>query len=63
MDADKFEPGAVCEAAKDSFVIVCGGATLLRVTEVQLEGKRAMPARDFLNGARLQVGAKLGGRI
>src|SRR5215475_1361534 len=61
--ADKFEPGAVCEAAKDSFVVTCGGATRLRITEVHPEGKRAMPARDFLNGARLQAGAKLGGRI
>jgi methionyl-tRNA formyltransferase len=58
--ADNFEPGAVCEAAKDCFVVACGGATRLRITEVQPEGKRAMPARDFLNGARLQVGAKLG---
>jgi methionyl-tRNA formyltransferase len=57
---NKFEPGAVCEAAKDSFVVACGGATRLRITEVQPEGKRAMPARDFLNGVRLQVGAKLG---
>jgi len=61
--ADKFEPGAVCEAAKDSFVVACGGATRLLIIEVQPEGKRAMPARDFLNGARLQVGAKLGRRI
>jgi methionyl-tRNA formyltransferase len=49
--------------AKDSIVVACGGATRLRITEVQPEGKRAMPARDFLNGARLQVGAKLGRRI
>jgi methionyl-tRNA formyltransferase len=62
-DAHKFEPGAVCEVAKDSIVVACGGATRLRITEVQPEGKRAMPARDFLNGARLQVGAKLGRRI
>jgi methionyl-tRNA formyltransferase len=60
---DKVEPGVVCEAARDSFAVACGGATRLRIIEVQLEGKRAMPARDFLNGARLQVGAKLGGRI
>src|SRR5882672_6641322 len=59
---DKFEPGVVCEAAGDRFVVACGGATRLRITEVQLEGKRPMPSRDFLNGARLQVGAKLGGR-
>jgi methionyl-tRNA formyltransferase len=55
-----FEPGVVCEAVKDSFVVACGGATRLRITEVQPEGKRAMPARDFLNGARLQMGMKLG---
>src|SRR5262245_14992767 len=61
--AVKFEPGVVSETAKDSFVVACGDATRLRITEVQPEGKRAMPARDFLNGARLQVGAKLGGRI
>jgi methionyl-tRNA formyltransferase len=60
---DKFEPGEVCEVMKDSFVVACGGALALRVTAVHLEGKRAMSARDFLNGARLQVGAKLGRRI
>jgi methionyl-tRNA formyltransferase len=60
---DKFEPGIVCDVARDSFVVACGGATRLRITEVQPEGKRAMPARDFLNGAKLQVGAKLGRRI
>lgn len=52
------EPGTVCEVAKDSFVVACGGNTTLQVTEVQPAGKRAMPARDFLNGARLTVGTK-----
>jgi len=63
VDTDKFEPGVVCEAAGDSFVVACGGLTRLRITEVQPEGKRAMPARDYLNGARLQVGARLGRSI
>src|SRR5262249_2364283 len=54
--ADKFKPGAVCEVAKESFVVTCGGVTRLRVTEVQPEGKRVMAARDFLNGAKLQLG-------
>lgn len=58
--ADRFEPGAVCEITKDSFAVACGGATRLRIVEVQPEGKRAMAARDFLNGARLRVGARLG---
>jgi methionyl-tRNA formyltransferase len=60
--AGGFEPGVVCETDRDGFVVVCGGATRLRITETQPEGKRAMPARDFLNGARLQVGAKMGRR-
>jgi methionyl-tRNA formyltransferase len=60
---DKSEPGVISEADKNSFVVACGHGTKLRITEVQPEGKRAMPARDFLNGARLQVGAKLGRRI
>lgn len=58
--ADKFQPGAVCEIAKDSFVVACGGGTRLRITQVQPEGKRVMVARDFLNGAKLSVGVRLG---
>jgi methionyl-tRNA formyltransferase len=50
-----WSPGAVCEITKDSFVVACGGSTRLRVHQVQPAGKRVMPARDYLNGARLQV--------
>ncbi len=53
------EPGTVCEVTKESFVVACGGATRLRVHEVQPAGRRAMSARDFLNGARLEVGVRL----
>jgi methionyl-tRNA formyltransferase len=60
--AGQFQPGVVGEVAKESFVVACGGGAVLRIAEVQPEGKRAMAARDFLNGARLQVGAKLGRR-
>lgn len=58
--ADQFHPGEVCEVAKDSFVVACGGGSGLRIIEVQPEGKRAMAARDFLNGAKLSVGVRLG---
>ncbi len=62
VSEDKFEPGTVCEMAKtkESFVVACGEATGLRITEVQPEGKRPMAARDYLNGARLLLGAKFG---
>jgi methionyl-tRNA formyltransferase len=56
--AARFPPGTVCAIAKDSFTVACGQATRLRIDEVQPAGKRAMPARDFLNGAKLQVGAR-----
>ncbi len=57
-DVTDFAPGAVCETAKDFFVVACGGNTRLKVREVQPAGKRTMPARDFLNGATLAVGSR-----
>jgi methionyl-tRNA formyltransferase len=53
-------PGVVCEVMKESFAVACGGGTMLRITEVQPEGKRAMSARDFLNGAKIGRGDRFG---
>jgi len=44
---------------KTGIVISCAGDSLLRVDEVQLEGKRKVTARDFANGARLGVGCSI----
>jgi methionyl-tRNA formyltransferase len=60
VESTGFQPGVVSEITKDSFVVACGGGTGLRIAEVQPAGKRAMPARDFLNGVKLSVGARLG---
>jgi len=38
----------------------CGNATAIELFETQIEGKRRMPARDFINGYRLQTGETLG---
>jgi len=40
--------------------VVCGDATLLVLDEVQLEGRKRLSARDFVNGARVQSGETLG---
>ena len=56
------EPGTVVEASGDSLIVSCGGGSLLRVTEIQIEGKRRMPVRDFLNGKHLVAGDVLAGR-
>jgi methionyl-tRNA formyltransferase len=41
-------------------LVGCGQKSILELTEVQLEGKRRMPARDFVNGYRPKPGEKLG---
>ncbi len=52
------EPGQVIELASRLAVVTGQGALILE--EVQLAGKRAMPAREFARGQRGFVGAKLG---
>ncbi|CAN5506665.1 methionyl-tRNA formyltransferase [soil metagenome] len=53
--------GRIVEAHGDIFIVSCGSGTALKLDEVQPEGKRRMPVRDFLNGAKPQIGAVLGG--
>ena len=52
--------GEILEAKGDNLLVFCGGETVLKIDELQLEGKRRMPARDFLNGVKLQAGEILG---
>jgi len=40
-------------------LVACGGGTRLDLQEVQLEGRKRLSARDFLNGVRLVPGEKL----
>jgi methionyl-tRNA formyltransferase len=51
--------GVVVAVLKDSFVVLTGDG-YLQIFEVQLEGKKRMPVKDFLMGYKLLVGAKLG---
>jgi methionyl-tRNA formyltransferase len=52
--------GTVVEARGDRFVVAAGGGSRLAASELQLEGKRRMAARDLLNGVRVAVGTALG---
>lgn len=52
--------GEVVEAQGDELIVKCGENTALRLLEVQLEAKRRMSARDFLNGSHLKVGERFG---
>lgn len=53
-------PGEIIEAAGDRLLVFCGGDSILQITELQLEGKRRVSARDFINGVRPGVGELLG---
>jgi methionyl-tRNA formyltransferase len=52
------EPGEVAAAEGEDFLVASGDG-LLRLVEVQAEGKRAMPAADFLRGGHIVEGDRL----
>ena len=54
------QPGEILAAKGDNLLVFCGGDSVLRIDELQIEGKKRMATRDFLNGIKLQVGEKLG---
>lgn len=54
------QPGEILDAKGDKLLIFCGGDSVLQIDELQLEGKKRMATRDFLNGIKMQVGEKLG---
>ena len=56
----RFTPGQVIDAGGDRLIVACGEGTALRLSEIQLQDSRRMPARDFLNGFHLKVGDLLG---
>lgn len=54
------QPGEILAAKGDDLLIFCGGDSVLQIDELQIEGKKRMATRDFLNGIKLQTGEKLG---
>lgn len=52
------EPGTLLGVDASGLVVACGAGTRLRVSEVQPESKRAMPAAAFAAGARLRPGVR-----
>lgn len=54
------EYGEVVRVGRDEIIVACGNESSLRLLIVQPEGKPRMHARDFINGARIKAGEKLG---
>jgi methionyl-tRNA formyltransferase len=53
------EPGTV-DLADHRFLVTCAQNTSIEIVELQLEGKKRMGASDFLRGAGLRSGIRLG---
>jgi methionyl-tRNA formyltransferase len=53
-------PGTVLKASEGIIEIACASGAV-RLTELQAEGRKALPAGEFLRGAGLREGAVLGG--
>ncbi|MBI1921124.1 MAG: methionyl-tRNA formyltransferase [Geobacter sp.] len=54
-------PGTVLKADKTGIEIACNGGSLI-VEELQLEGRKRLPAAEFLAGCRLEPGTLLGAK-
>lgn len=52
-------PGTVITASGGELIIACGGGEILETEELQLEGKKRITAKDFLNGSAISVGTVL----
>lgn len=52
-------PGRIEKVEKEAFYVRTGNG-LLKILQVQLEGKKRMPVKDFLLGYPLEAGTVLG---
>jgi methionyl-tRNA formyltransferase len=53
-------PGILLPTREDGLLVICGGSSVLRVEQVQLEGRKRVSAEEFVNGARLVPGERFG---
>ena len=53
-------PGIILPTQEDGLLVICGGSTVLRVEQVQLEGRNRVTDAEFMNGARIMPGEHFG---
>ena len=58
VDPDRVDalPGTIVRAHGDVLTAAAGGGSIVRLLEVQPEGRRSLTAREFLAGHRLAAG-------
>ena len=53
-------PGIMLPTQEDGLLVICGGNSVLRVEYVQLEGRKRVGDREYMNGARIVPGERFG---
>jgi methionyl-tRNA formyltransferase len=53
-------PGVILPTREDGLLVICGSGTVLRVEQVQLEGRSRVTDGEFMNGARIVPGESFG---
>lgn len=53
------DAGTILSIDEAALTIACPGSSAMRIEEVQLEGKRRVSAREFVNGARVKPGDRI----
>lgn len=54
------KPGTIVLIEQDGFIVNTGSNTAIKITELQPSGKKRMLTEQFLRGADIQIGEKLG---
>lgn len=50
------QPGSILSSSREEVTVACGEGSKLAISELQLEGKKRMAARDFFNGLQFKAG-------
>ena len=58
VDVASLAPGTLV-ADRGRLSAACGQGTLLELKEIQLEGRKRLPPRDFLNGVKISLGERV----
>ena len=53
-------PGIILPTKEDGLLVICGHASVLRVEQVQIEGRKRVTAQEFANGAHVTPGESFG---
>lgn len=58
LEISSSAPGEIVETTKGSIIVSCGSQTTLAITELQLQGRKRISARDLLNGVQIERGER-----